>query len=37
MPTANLDEHQELAVPNANAIVAAEQRMHERNIMTSDW
>jgi hypothetical protein len=32
-----IDEHQELAMPNGNAIAAAEQRMHERNILQSDW
>lgn len=31
------DEYQEMAMPNGNAIAAAEQRIHERNILQSDW
>ncbi|KAK5172211.1 Uroporphyrinogen decarboxylase in heme biosynthesis [Saxophila tyrrhenica] len=31
------DEYQERAMPNGNGIAAAEQRMHERNILHADW
>jgi hypothetical protein len=33
----SLDEYQELTVPSVNEIKAAEQRMHERNMLQSDW
>lgn len=33
----SLDEHQELAVPNVNGIMAAEQKMHERHMLQGDW